>query len=148
MGLIRVGYCDVFISCLDSHSDGTHSLQRIIGKFLQICSDEETNSSSPWMAWGWVNVQQIWTIPLKSYTTICEGCFCITSILLLLDMTPAREIMTNLSAIKLSQLPCCGKTRCKKQPVLTNPSKKTLHLQWYPYIYYWTQAQSLQGFQS
>ncbi len=21
-------YCDVFISCLDSHSDGTHSLQR------------------------------------------------------------------------------------------------------------------------
>ncbi len=24
-----VGYCDVFISCLDSHSDGTHSLQRI-----------------------------------------------------------------------------------------------------------------------
>ncbi len=24
-----VYYCDVFISCLDSHSDGTHSLQRI-----------------------------------------------------------------------------------------------------------------------
>ncbi len=24
-----VDYCDVFISCLDSHSDGTHSLQRI-----------------------------------------------------------------------------------------------------------------------
>ncbi len=24
-----VGYCDVFISCLDSHSDGTHSLLRI-----------------------------------------------------------------------------------------------------------------------
>ncbi len=23
-----MGYCDVFISCLDSHSDGTHSLQR------------------------------------------------------------------------------------------------------------------------
>ncbi len=22
-------YCDVFISCLDSHSDGTHSLQSI-----------------------------------------------------------------------------------------------------------------------
>ncbi len=36
---------DVFISCLDSHSDGTHSLQRIHwwaiwawAKFLQICS--------------------------------------------------------------------------------------------------------------
>ncbi len=26
---LLVEYCDVFISCLDSHSDGTHSLQRI-----------------------------------------------------------------------------------------------------------------------
>ncbi len=26
---LHVDYCDVFISCLDSHSDGTHSLQRI-----------------------------------------------------------------------------------------------------------------------
>ncbi len=26
---ITCGLCDVFISCLDSHSDGTHSLQRI-----------------------------------------------------------------------------------------------------------------------
>ncbi len=25
---LLVDYCDVFISCLDSHSDGTHSLQR------------------------------------------------------------------------------------------------------------------------
>ncbi len=24
-----VDYCDVFISCLDTHSDGTHSLQKI-----------------------------------------------------------------------------------------------------------------------
>ncbi len=37
---------DAFISCLDSHSDGTHSLQRIHwwandAKFLQICSDED-----------------------------------------------------------------------------------------------------------
>ncbi len=24
--------------------------------FLQICSDEETNSSTFWMTWGWVNV--------------------------------------------------------------------------------------------
>ncbi len=23
-------YCDVFINCLDSHSDGTHSLKRIL----------------------------------------------------------------------------------------------------------------------
>ncbi len=26
---LLVDYCDVFISCLGSHSDGTHSLQRI-----------------------------------------------------------------------------------------------------------------------
>ncbi len=26
---LLLDYCDVFISCLDSHSDGTHSLQRI-----------------------------------------------------------------------------------------------------------------------
>ncbi len=26
---ILVDYCDVFISCLDSYSDGTHSMQRI-----------------------------------------------------------------------------------------------------------------------
>ncbi len=26
---LLVGYCDVFISCLDSHFDGTHSLLRI-----------------------------------------------------------------------------------------------------------------------
>ncbi len=26
---LLVDYCDIFISCLNSHSDGTHSLQRI-----------------------------------------------------------------------------------------------------------------------
>ncbi len=38
--------------------------------FLQICSDEETNSSPSWMTWGWVNFQQIFifglTISLKA----------------------------------------------------------------------------------
>ncbi len=29
IGQLFVKYDDVFISCLDSHSDGTHSLQRI-----------------------------------------------------------------------------------------------------------------------
>ncbi len=28
-------------------------------EFLQICSHEETNSSTSWMAWGWVQFQQI-----------------------------------------------------------------------------------------
>ncbi len=34
---LLVDHCDVFISCLDSHSDGTHSLQMI--------HDAELNSS-------------------------------------------------------------------------------------------------------
>ncbi len=62
-----VDYCDVFISCLDSHSDGTHSLLRIHywasdvmlhnATFLQICSHEETNASTSWMTWGWLQFQ-------------------------------------------------------------------------------------------
>ncbi len=66
-----VDYCDVFISCLDSHSDGTHSLQRIHWWASVVMlhfskSDEETNSSTSWMAWGWVNVHFGWTFPLTS----------------------------------------------------------------------------------
>ncbi len=48
-----VDYCGVFISCLDSHSDGTHSTAEdpLMSKwwnatFLQIWSNEETNSST------------------------------------------------------------------------------------------------------
>ncbi len=58
-----VDYCDVFISCLDSHSDGTHSLQRIHWWANDVNSPDlfrfgsETNSSTSWMAWGW-------TVPL------------------------------------------------------------------------------------
>ncbi len=70
--LTDMDYCDVFISCLDSHSDGTHSLQRIhcwdtdaVTHFSK--SDEETNSSTSWLAWGWGCFQQIfifgWTTP-------------------------------------------------------------------------------------
>ncbi len=48
-----VDYCDVFISCLDSRSDGTHSLQRIhcwaSESMLHFSkSDEETNSYLWW----------------------------------------------------------------------------------------------------
>ncbi len=49
-------YCDDLISCLGSHSDGTHSVQMdtLVGKlcnakFLLIFSDEETNSSTSCM---------------------------------------------------------------------------------------------------
>ncbi len=66
---LLVDYCDVFISCLDSHSDGTHSLQSIhcwdsdaVTHFSK--SDEETHLSG--MAWGqtfifgWTNVKLCW----------------------------------------------------------------------------------------
>ncbi len=48
-------YCDVFVNCLDFHSDGTHLLQRIHWwasdtKFLKFCSNEETNSSTSCIA--------------------------------------------------------------------------------------------------
>ncbi len=40
-------------------------------KFIQICSDEETNSSTSWMACGWEHFQQIfifgWTVPLNCH---------------------------------------------------------------------------------
>ncbi len=50
-----VDYCDVFISCLVSHSDGTIHCRGSIGEqvmiiFFQISSNEETNSSTSWMA--------------------------------------------------------------------------------------------------
>ncbi len=65
---LPLDYCDVFISCLDSHSDGTHSLQRIhcwdSDAMLHFSkSDEETNSSTSWMAGGWGHFQQIFMYP-------------------------------------------------------------------------------------
>ncbi len=59
MDWILVDYCDVFISgwtliltdrCI--HSIGEQVMYN--AKLLQICSDEEINSSTSWMAWGWV----------------------------------------------------------------------------------------------
>ncbi len=52
-GWSHVDYCDVLISCLDSHSDGTHSLQRTAEQatFLNFSkSVEETNSPTARMA--------------------------------------------------------------------------------------------------
>ncbi len=45
--------------------------------FLQICSDEETNSSTLWMVWGWVHFQQIfifvWNIFLYMHVKKIQG---------------------------------------------------------------------------
>ncbi len=74
-GLLLVYYCDVIIRCLDSNSDGTHSLQSIHWWASDVMlhfskSDEETNSSTSWMTWGWEKFQQIkifgWTVLLNS----------------------------------------------------------------------------------
>ncbi len=71
---VLVDFCDVFISCLDSHSDGTHPLQSIHwwasdGMIHFSKPDEETNSSTSWMAWGWLHFQHIfifvWNTLLK-----------------------------------------------------------------------------------
>ncbi len=67
------------ISCLDSHSDGTHSLQRIHWWACDVMlhfskSDEETNSSTSWKVWGWVQFQRIfifgWTSPMIFITQL------------------------------------------------------------------------------
>ncbi len=59
----RVYLC-CFISCLVSSSDGTHSLQRIhwwaSDAMLNFSKSVlmKKNSSTYWMAWGWVNFKQ------------------------------------------------------------------------------------------
>ncbi len=74
---LLMDYCDVFFSCLDPHSDGTHSLQRIhwwaSDAMLHFSRfDEEINTSTSWIAWGWAHIQQIftfgWTTPLTSHS--------------------------------------------------------------------------------
>ncbi len=65
-----------FISCLDSHFDGTHSHQRIHwwqsnATFLQICSCEEPIHASR-MAWGWVNFFFYWNVVYNQHH-ICSG---------------------------------------------------------------------------
>ncbi len=70
---LLVNYCEVFISCLDSHSDGTHSLQRIHWWASDIMqhfskSDKETNSFTSLMNWGWVNFTFLGELSLQTHT--------------------------------------------------------------------------------
>ncbi len=68
---LLVNYCDVLsavwtlILTAPIHCRGSLLVSKW---FLHICSNEETNSNTYWMAWGWVNFQQIfifgWIIPL------------------------------------------------------------------------------------
>ncbi len=77
------------ISCLNSHSDGTHSLQRILWwtsdvllNFSKSIPIKKTNLSTSWKTWGWINFKQIvifgWTIPgcmagalMLTYSFLC-----------------------------------------------------------------------------
>ncbi len=67
---LLVDYCDVFISCLDSHSDGTHSLQRIhcwaSDIMLHFYKSVPMKNK---LVWGQVKFQQMlifgWAIPLN-----------------------------------------------------------------------------------
>ncbi len=83
-----VDYCDVFISCLDSHSDGTHSLQRIHwwasdGKIHFSKSNEETNSSTFWMAWGWVKFHWFTKCSFLGELFLQECFLCVFSVMTL-----------------------------------------------------------------
>ncbi len=76
---LLVDYCDAFLSCLDSHSDGAHSLQRIhywasdvmlhFSKSVQLKKQTHLHLGLDGLR-GWVNFQQMlifgWTIPLES----------------------------------------------------------------------------------
>ncbi len=78
-----VDYCDVFISCLDSYSDGTHSLQSIHSwaseeKLHFYKSDEDTNSST--LTFN-SNISTQWNKKFESgliqCSYFCSGHFCI-----------------------------------------------------------------------
>ncbi len=70
-------YCDVFISCLDSHSDGTHSLQRIhwwvSDGMLHFSKSVPTKKQTRRMAWECVNCQQCF-IFCVDYSFNFSGC--------------------------------------------------------------------------
>ncbi len=74
---LLVYYCDVFISCLKSHFDGTHSLQMIhwwaSDVMIHFFKPVLINSSTSWIAY---NFQQIyifgWTITLRHLKPIAN----------------------------------------------------------------------------
>ncbi len=48
-----VDYCDVIISCLDSNSDGTHSLQRIPWRAIDVLLVSQMNTQNLHLHRGW-----------------------------------------------------------------------------------------------
>ncbi len=76
-----VDYCDVFISCLDSHSDGTHSLQRIhcwASDVMLNLSKSFQMKKHIYLHLGWPEgkqFQQLFSIPLKEEFTVGKMAF-------------------------------------------------------------------------
>ncbi len=70
---LLVDYCDVFISCLDSHSDGTHSLQSIHwwANYIMLHFSEsflmkkQTHLHLSWPEGEYIFILG-WTIPLRT----------------------------------------------------------------------------------
>ncbi len=68
---LLVDCCGVFIICLDSHSDGTHSLQRIHwwtsdAKYLFWWRNKLIYILEGWVSTYYANVHFVWTIPLNT----------------------------------------------------------------------------------
>ncbi len=66
----------MLLSAVCTHSDGTHSLQKIHLWASDVMlhfskSSGETSSSMPWMAWGWNILIFQWPIPIKKTENIC-----------------------------------------------------------------------------
>ncbi len=112
MWILLVYYCYALISCSDSHSDGTHSLQRIhwwtsdaMLNFIQIYPYEETNSNTPWLAWEWVHFflsdfyfEVNYSIPLRlSVQWPSLSCIKLKSAVFL-SRTPANKVFKTKSS--------------------------------------------------
>ncbi len=117
---LLVDYRDVFISCLDSHSDGTHSLQRVlcwasnvkwyICAFVQVIHLVQIyiSPSTSWKARGWVHfskcsflaeplllndnvlIEYTWTHLPWSIITVSTYAFCFPSALCINVKLPAH----------------------------------------------------------
>ncbi len=73
MNWSAVYYCDVFISCLDSHSDGTHSLQSIhwwasdVMLHFSKSAKKKTHTHLRWPESEYIfSIFFLWTITLKN----------------------------------------------------------------------------------
>ncbi len=96
MDLSGVDYCDVFISCLDSHSDGTHSLQSIhcwtSDVMIYFSKSDEKKQTHPYIGWHAAVYIFKTTIPIILWEQM------VNKWLLIINMTLQRSTNTALFA--------------------------------------------------